>query len=164
MIHKQIGKGIQNIRDLRGYKFYKPLYAGLKKHRKEFIFYNPIFMLRRVLLFTAAAYLLPYGGYIQVVLYIFSSLINAAALLHIKPFKDERYQQMEIVNELAVLATCTMCLWFTGYIIGARDKVLYDHLLKWTVLFQCGYNLFFIVMDTIQDWKESSKESFAKMK
>jgi len=62
LIKQEIRQGIRQFNIRRHYRYYKPLFVGLKKYSSEFLLYSPVFLLRRILLFLAAAYLYPYGS------------------------------------------------------------------------------------------------------
>jgi hypothetical protein len=95
--------------------------------------------------------------------YVLSSLINVGTLLHMLPFKDSHFQRLEIINELLVLTTCTMCLWFTGFVTNRSDILFYDHILKYTVLLQIAFNFASIAIDTVSDLKEMARQKYVRV-
>jgi len=74
-----------------------------------------------------------------------------------RPFTDSKFQRLEIINELLVLTTCIMCLWFTGFVTNRSDILFYDSIFKYTVLFQIALNFSMIVFNTFNAYKKDAR-------
>lgn len=91
-------------------------YADFKPDCRLSLFFQPLFILRRLLFCLSVLFLGDFPG-IQVSLFIYTSLFQVIYISKVKPFKESFMNTLEILNEFVVLAVSLMLPAFTDFIV-----------------------------------------------
>jgi hypothetical protein len=153
-------KGLVRWRQMRDYRWYEPLFSSIKTHSKEGLGHTLVFLVRRIMLFYAVAY--GQHGWLQVQIFILSSMINLISLLHLQPFLTYEQNRMELANEVNVWVICATCLSLSGQVSDADGLKRAGSLLFYAVMTQVCFNLGVIIIDAIVSKKKQLAISMAK--
>lgn len=88
---------------------------GLKINSKAALLFNVIYMLRRLLI-AVLALMLPASSYAQVQIMIIHCVAVVIYTAHVRPFVLPLLNNMEIFNEMCILAASCHLLLFTDYV------------------------------------------------
>jgi len=106
--HKEIKDGSLTSR-------YGAFYGDLKKEHKASLLYNVIFVLRRYLVALTCVFLYDYPT-AQIQLLSLSSMLFLWYLIEVRPFKDDKMNNIEIFNETTLLCSAYLLFIFTDFV------------------------------------------------
>ena len=107
--------GLINFKKLSNSTFtktYGSIYEGLKPTKYSSLFFNILFVLRRILLALTCLYLEDYL-WLQMQLSIYVTLLSGCYLGHFTPFEEPLQQKLEVFNEAT-----TILLYATAYTLA----------------------------------------------
>lgn len=128
------------------------MYEGLKLKsrsisRRVAISYVLYFVVRRISLIIMSIMLMNYPIF-NILLQLVISVTVISYLLSFKIFKDNRFTNLEIFNEVCSLATLYLVLFFTDFVRDVDLRYLVGWLFIVVVSFNIGVHAFLMAKDT----------------
>jgi len=105
LVHNQ-----EKLRDKKFEDMFGGLYKNLKTKRLSEYSFNVVFLIRRLLYALSVGTLFTSITLISILVQILLSVLLCVYILLSRPFEDARDNQIELMNELTILAIFYLCL------------------------------------------------------
>jgi len=102
-------------RDLKEWIEYEPIVAGLKHYKKLGIFFTALLIWRRIIMLFVAMFLEHYP-WIQVLIFVYSSLGMSIFLGYSMPFITKKENRVELFNEFSIMTVGILAMAYVGFI------------------------------------------------
>ncbi|CDW86251.1 UNKNOWN [Stylonychia lemnae] len=107
------------------------IYESLRKEQISTLFWNVIFLFKRLIFAIIAVFMREYPA-LQILILIMMNLGSMLYIFHTKPFDDAKTNNLEVFNEACVLGISYQILFFTDYL---RDPL---------IQYQIGYGILIV--------------------
>jgi hypothetical protein len=135
---------------------YSAGYEGLKTNLRAALFYNVIFILRRILLAATCLYLQKYL-WLQLLISIYATTFTGVFLVHFSPFEEKLVQYLEVFNELTTIFLYGLVYGFTDIMANTSNGgeiAIYKRYNGYTfiivIFFNIAVHLTFLMKDLIK--------------
>ena len=106
--------------DLQEWKLYEPILAGLKVYNSIGIFFTVCLIWRRIFMLFVAMFLEDYA-WLQVLIFLFSSLFMCCFIAHFWPFIKVGTNRVELFNEVMIMTVGILAMAYVGIIRGPLE-------------------------------------------
>lgn len=141
--------------DLQEWKLYEPILAGLKVYNRIGIFFTVCLIWRRIFMLFVAMFLADHA-WLQVLIFLFSSLFMCCFIAQVWPFIKVGANRVELFNEVMIMTVGILAMANVGIIRGPLEGWEVGEIMSWVIRFQIGTNICMLVRQVLSNLKRNA--------